>query len=48
MSPNSNDHPSFEEILIEMRQNSYGLANDVDQIIVSKRDKELDFFETNH
>ena len=37
--------PSFEEILNQIRENSYELAPGVDPLILSKRDKELDFIE---
>lgn len=43
----SNDpkvRPSFEEILIYLRENKYMLASDVDPSIVSQRDNELNSF----
>lgn len=36
--------PSFEEILQKIRENSYSLASDVDNKIVSQRDQELQHF----
>ena len=45
LDPNPSDRPSFEEILIEMRKKSYELADDVNPLIISKRDKELDLIE---
>lgn len=41
------DRPSFDEILTEIRMNSYELAADVDPSLLSKRDKELEFIENN-
>ena len=37
--------PSFEEILIQLRKNSYELASDIDPSILSRRDKELEIIE---
>ena len=37
--------PSFEEILNELRENSYDLAQGVDPSILSIRDKQLEFIE---
>lgn len=39
------NRPSFEEILNQMRENSFELASGVDSLILSKRDKELIFIE---
>lgn len=46
----SNDpekRPSFEEIFMNLRENSYEIASGVDPSILSRRDKELDFIENN-
>lgn len=48
MSPNQSERPSFEVILNEMREKSYELADDVNPLIISKRDKELDLIEKIH
>lgn len=45
LSPKPSKRPSFEDILNMMRTNSYELAPDIDSLILSQRDKELDFFE---
>lgn len=45
MSFKSSDRPSFDEILSQIRENSYELAAGVDYSILSKRDKELESFE---
>lgn len=42
------DRPSFEQIIKEIRDNSYVLASNIDLAIVSKRDRELDFFESKY
>ncbi|KAK8865157.1 hypothetical protein M9Y10_010691 [Tritrichomonas musculus] len=41
LSNDPNDRPSFEEILIFLRENNFLLAADVNTSIVSKRDLEL-------
>ena len=45
LSYSPSKRPSFEQILIKMRESSYELAPDVDPFILSKHDKELDFIE---
>ena len=45
LSYSPSDRPSFDDILRMIRENSYSLASFVDSNIVSRRDKELDFYE---
>lgn len=40
------DRPSFDDILNDLRKNNYSLANYVDQSIISRRDNEIELFET--
>ena len=47
LSFDPSDRPSFENILDEMRKNFYQLADSVNSMIISKRDKELEFIEKN-
>lgn len=42
------NRPSFEEILNEMRGQSFEIAPGIDQSLVSKRDHELSLFESTH
>lgn len=45
LSTQPSERPTFEDILKIIRENSYALADFVDQNIVSHRDQELQFFE---
>lgn len=47
LSFDPSDRPSFENILDEMRKNFYQLADSVNSMIISKRDKELELIEKN-
>lgn len=47
LSHSPGDRPSFEDILNQMRENSFELAPEVDKSVLSKRDKLLNFIE-NH
>lgn len=40
------ERPSIEEVLEDMKNNSYSFADDIDEIIVSSRDNELDLIES--
>lgn len=40
------DRPSFDDILNDLRKNNYSLADYVDQSIISRRDNEIELFET--
>lgn len=41
LAPSSSDRPTFEGILLRVRNNSYQLANNVNPSIISQRDNEL-------
>lgn len=41
LSPDCSERPSFENILNELRKNSFQIADDVDSEIISQRDKQL-------
>ena len=45
LSYKPSERPSFEQILTQMRENSYELAQGVDPLILSMRDKELEYIE---
>ena len=39
------ERPSFEEILKDLREHGYGLADEIDRDLIEKRDNELTSFE---
>lgn len=45
LSPTPSDRPSFEEILNDMRENSFNLASNIDVSIIERRDRELNYIE---
>lgn len=45
MSNKHSECPSFDELLIQMRENFYQMASEVDSSLLSKRDKELGIIE---
>ena len=46
LNADPNERPSFDEILDLMKENDYNLASDIDKAVISKRDRELDFYES--
>ncbi|KAK8846911.1 hypothetical protein M9Y10_019479 [Tritrichomonas musculus] len=45
LEPDPKNRPSFEDILLDLRKNAYELASDVNPLIISRRDNELDLVE---
>lgn len=43
---NPKSRPSFDEILKYLKEHNYMLGNDVDPTIVSQRDNELEYIES--